>query len=75
MDLLGEHPRQVCCLSEAALNQDCADVRRRFEAAGIKGTWFLNGQNKGNIYDYNSTLFRMISLGHQIGSHTYVLLT
>jgi len=40
------------------------------EAAGITATWFINGANKGNIYDYNSTLLRMIDMGHQIGSHT-----
>ena len=40
------------------------------EAAGIKATWFINGANKGNIYDYNSTLLRMVDMGHQIGSHT-----
>lgn len=45
-------------------------MRFRMEAANFKATWFVNGQNKGYIYDYNSTLHRMISLGHQIGSHT-----
>lgn len=43
------------------------------QAAGFKATWFINGANKGNIYDYNSTLKRMINMGHQIGSHTLVM--
>ncbi|EUC44379.1 carbohydrate esterase family 4 protein [Bipolaris oryzae ATCC 44560] len=47
------------------------DILDRMEAAGIKATWFINGANKGNIYDYNSTLLRMIDMGHQIGSHTW----
>jgi hypothetical protein len=46
-------------------DHDCS-----MQAAGFKATWFINGANKGNIYDYNSTLQRMISMGHQIGSHT-----
>ncbi|XP_014551011.1 carbohydrate-binding module family 18 protein, partial [Bipolaris victoriae FI3] len=47
------------------------DILNRMEAAGIKATWFINGANKGNIYDYNSTLLRMVDMGHQIGSHTW----
>lgn len=39
--------------------------------AGIKATFFLNGQNWANINDYASTVQRMNSEGHQIGSHTY----
>lgn len=42
-------------------------------AAGFKATWFINGDNMGNLYDYNATLRRMVSMDHQIGSHTYVL--
>jgi len=44
----------------------------RMGAAGFKATWFINGDNMGNLYDYNATLHRMVSMGHQIGSHTYV---
>ncbi|KAF1359138.1 glycoside hydrolase/deacetylase, partial [Lizonia empirigonia] len=47
------------------------DILDRMQAAGFKATWFINGANKGNIYDYNSTLKRMINMGHQIGSHTW----
>ncbi|RII05573.1 carbohydrate-binding module family 18 protein [Alternaria sp. MG1] len=47
------------------------DILNRMGAAGFKATWFINGANKGNIYDYNSTLQRMVSMGHQIGSHTW----
>ncbi|MBE3044522.1 polysaccharide deacetylase family protein [Candidatus Bathyarchaeota archaeon] len=42
------------------------------DAAGFKATFFLNGQNWGNINDYGSVVQRMNSEGHQIGSHTYV---
>jgi len=41
-------------------------------AAGFKATWFINGDNMGDLYDYNATLRRMVDMGHQIGSHTYV---
>jgi peptidoglycan/xylan/chitin deacetylase (PgdA/CDA1 family) len=41
----------------------------RMQAAGITATWFLNGANKGSIYTYNSTVRRMVSMGHQLGSH------
>ncbi|KAL1798038.1 hypothetical protein ACET3X_004644 [Alternaria dauci] len=46
-------------------------VLDRMQAAGFMATWFINGANKGNIYEYNSTLQRMVSMGHQIGSHTW----
>lgn len=39
-------------------------------AAGMKATFFLNGQNWANIYDYSSTVQRMVNEGHQVGSHT-----
>lgn len=39
-------------------------------AAGMKATFFVNGQNWANINDYSSTVQRMINEGHQIGSHT-----
>ncbi|KAM0545825.1 hypothetical protein ACHAPJ_011152 [Fusarium lateritium] len=40
-------------------------------AAGIKATFFVNGNNWANINDYSSTVVRMIEEGHQVGSHTY----
>lgn len=39
-------------------------------SAGAKATFFLNGQNWGNINDFASTVRRMESEGHQVGSHT-----
>ena len=44
----------------------------QLDAAGMKATFFLNGQNWGNINDYGSVVQRMNNGGHQIGSHTYV---
>jgi len=44
----------------------------RMGAADFKATWFINGDNMGNLFDYNATLRRMVEMGHQIGSHTYV---
>src|ERR1700755_44779 len=41
------------------------------EAGGHRATFFQNGQNYDSIYNYNSTLKRMISGNHQIGSHTW----
>jgi peptidoglycan/xylan/chitin deacetylase (PgdA/CDA1 family) len=41
------------------------------DAAGFKGTFFLNGQNWGSIYDYSDVVARAYSSGHQIGSHTW----
>jgi peptidoglycan/xylan/chitin deacetylase (PgdA/CDA1 family) len=46
----------------------------KLDAAGFRATFFQNGQNWDSIYNYNSTLKRMISDGHQIASHTYVVL-
>ncbi|KAF7548498.1 hypothetical protein G7Z17_g7003 [Cylindrodendrum hubeiense] len=39
--------------------------------AGIRATFFLNGDNWASIYDYTSTVQRMVADGHQIGSHTW----
>ncbi|KAL4724806.1 hypothetical protein ACLX1H_008252 [Fusarium chlamydosporum] len=38
---------------------------------GYKATFFLNGKNWADINEYSSTVKRMISEGHQIGSHTH----
>jgi len=39
---------------------------------GYKATFFMNGNNWGNINDYAATVKRVLSEGHQLGSHTYV---
>ncbi|KAH7131543.1 polysaccharide deacetylase family protein [Dactylonectria estremocensis] len=39
--------------------------------AGIRATFFINGDNWASIYDYTSTVKRMIADGHQVGSHTW----
>jgi peptidoglycan/xylan/chitin deacetylase (PgdA/CDA1 family) len=36
----------------------------------VKATFFLNGQNFGNIFSFTSTVQRMVNDGHQIGSQT-----
>ncbi|KAI5460483.1 polysaccharide deacetylase [Mariannaea sp. PMI_226] len=38
--------------------------------AGMKATFFVNGNNWASIYDYQSTVKRMISDGHQVASHS-----
>ncbi|KAK2770982.1 polysaccharide deacetylase family protein [Colletotrichum kahawae] len=39
--------------------------------AGAKATFFVNGENFGNINDEQDVVKRMIANGHQIGSPTY----
>ncbi|KAF4425050.1 deacetylase [Fusarium austroafricanum] len=46
-------------------------VLNQLASAGMKATFFLNGYNLGNIMDYQSTVNRMISEGHQVASHTH----
>jgi peptidoglycan/xylan/chitin deacetylase (PgdA/CDA1 family) len=41
------------------------------DANGVKATFFVNGANYGNIYDYAAVLQRIDGSGHQIGSHTW----
>lgn len=41
---------------------------------GVRGTFFVNGQNFGNIYDYAGVVQRMHNEGHQVASHTCVYL-
>ncbi|KAM0285843.1 hypothetical protein ACHAQH_001306 [Verticillium albo-atrum] len=38
--------------------------------AGARATFFVNGDNWGNINDYKSTVDRILSEGHQLCSHT-----
>jgi peptidoglycan/xylan/chitin deacetylase (PgdA/CDA1 family) len=38
--------------------------------SGIQATFFVNGNNYASIYDYASTIQRMIDEGHQVASHT-----
>jgi hypothetical protein len=37
---------------------------------GARATFFLNGQNKGYIYAFPDLVQRIVSEGHQLGSHT-----
>ncbi|KXH27886.1 polysaccharide deacetylase, partial [Colletotrichum nymphaeae SA-01] len=39
--------------------------------AGAKATFFVNGENFGNINNFQDVVKRMVADGHQIGSHTY----
>jgi peptidoglycan/xylan/chitin deacetylase (PgdA/CDA1 family) len=41
------------------------------QSNGVHATFFQNGQNYDNIYNYASTIQRIVDEGHQIGSHTY----
>ncbi|KAH8666448.1 hypothetical protein BX600DRAFT_461797 [Xylariales sp. PMI_506] len=40
-------------------------------ANGVHATFFVNGQNWANIYDYSGVIQRMVADGHQVGSHTW----
>ncbi|RDA83262.1 hypothetical protein CP532_4508 [Ophiocordyceps camponoti-leonardi (nom. inval.)] len=40
-------------------------------AAGAKATFFVNGQNLGQIENYGDVLNQMLCDGHQIASHTF----
>ncbi|KAH8595067.1 hypothetical protein B0O99DRAFT_623107 [Bisporella sp. PMI_857] len=46
-------------------------VLNQLNAAGIKATFFVNGQNFGNIYDFASVIRRIVNEGHQVASHTW----
>ena len=53
--------------------QYTAELLNILSRNGARGTFFVNGQNWGNIYDYTGVVQRMHNEGHQIGSHTCVL--
>jgi peptidoglycan/xylan/chitin deacetylase (PgdA/CDA1 family) len=38
---------------------------------GLKATFFVNGDNIGKIFNFNSTIKKMYKDGHQIASHTW----
>lgn len=48
-----------------------ASVLDKLRDAGIKATFFVNGQNWANIYDNAGLVQRMVNEGHQVGSHTW----
>jgi len=39
--------------------------------AGAKGTFFINGDNWGCVYDYQQHIKYVYAQGHQLGSHTW----
>jgi peptidoglycan/xylan/chitin deacetylase (PgdA/CDA1 family) len=41
------------------------------DTEGIKATFFINGDNYGNIYDYKDFLIATYKAGHQIAHHTW----
>ncbi|CRK26617.1 hypothetical protein BN1708_018251, partial [Verticillium longisporum] len=47
----------------------CINAVNQLEAAGMKGTFFLNGKNFGELKNYVPLLKRMRANRHQIGSH------
>ncbi|KAG0034657.1 hypothetical protein BGZ81_003701 [Podila clonocystis] len=48
-----------------------SDLLDLLDRENVKATFFLNGENIGNIYDYSSIVKRAYRSGHQIGSHTW----
>jgi peptidoglycan/xylan/chitin deacetylase (PgdA/CDA1 family) len=42
-----------------------------YSQAPHQATFFVNGNNFGNINDFQAVVRRMIADGHQVGSHTY----
>ncbi|KAG0039958.1 hypothetical protein BGZ82_005929 [Podila clonocystis] len=48
-----------------------SDLLDTLDRENVKATFFLNGENIGNIYAYSSTVKRAYRSGHQIGSHTW----
>src|SRR6478735_10575865 len=47
------------------------DIVNKFNAAGGKVTFFINGFNYGCLYDRASDILFAYNSGHQIGSHTW----
>lgn len=43
----------------------------RMRAAGIKATWFVNGDNYDSIFNHQTTIRKMVADGHQVASHTW----
>lgn len=55
--------------------QYTADLLELLSSYGARCTFFVNGQNLGNIYGYAAVVQRMRNEGHQVGSHTCVFST
>ncbi|KAI5464882.1 polysaccharide deacetylase family protein [Mariannaea sp. PMI_226] len=47
------------------------DILDTLANSGVKATFFVNGDNYASIYDYQSTIQRMVADGHQVASHTW----
>ncbi|KAI9931246.1 hypothetical protein ASPWEDRAFT_101017 [Aspergillus wentii DTO 134E9] len=47
------------------------DLLELLSSYGARATFFLNGQNSGNIYNNADIVKRTLEEGHQLGSHTW----
>ncbi|RYP07006.1 hypothetical protein DL764_002829 [Monosporascus ibericus] len=47
------------------------ELLNTLRASGQRATFFVNGQNWGNINNHVSTIRRMVAEGHQVASHTW----
>ncbi|KAA1085341.1 hypothetical protein PGT21_003935 [Puccinia graminis f. sp. tritici] len=48
-----------------------AKLDKTLEKANLRGTFFINGNNFGCIYDHSEVLVERFKKGHLIGSHTW----
>ncbi|KAI9239659.1 MAG: hypothetical protein BYD32DRAFT_359942, partial [Podila humilis] len=48
-----------------------SDLLDTLDRENVKVTFFVNGQNVGNIYSYSGIVKRAYRSGHQIASHTW----
>ncbi|KAF9411635.1 hypothetical protein BGZ94_001281 [Podila epigama] len=52
----------------SAFTDDLLDI---LDKEKVKATFFMNGDNKSNIYSKDSLIKRMYRSGHQVASHTW----
>lgn len=63
-------PNTIALTFDDGITSLADSVINQLNAAGMKGTFFVNGENWGRLRDHAPTLRRMITQGHQVGSHT-----
>jgi peptidoglycan/xylan/chitin deacetylase (PgdA/CDA1 family) len=63
-------PNTVALTFDDGITDLAEKVITQLNNAGMKGTFFVNGDNYDLLRNHVPTLQRMISSGHQVGSHT-----
>ncbi|KAF9423643.1 chitin deacetylase [Podila epigama] len=64
-------PGQIAITFDDGVSVYTNELLDKLKKAGVKATFFINGENNGSITKYTNVVKRMYDEGHQIASHTW----